>query len=338
MDSDRGFKGGTRVDHDDISKLPGLILGGATLNTQYNEDPEAVPLVQMLRLAFDRGFRAIDTSPYYGESEKLFGEALDVVRGDFPRDSYYICTKVGRISVAEFDYSRENVRFSVKRSCERLGTEYLDMVFLHDIEFIETPAVLEALEELRSLKDEGLIRNFGASGYPVDFLLEIAIKCSQSASIGPLDAVLSYANLNIQNTLLADYYVRFKRDAKVKVVENGSILSMSLLRSQETRAFHPCSQELRDLAQKAAQYAASEGEDLADLATRYAMSKWYGLGPTVLGVSTVYELEHALSNYDTVMDNDGQLSERDQMLVNYIQSQIFKTHLNETWESGIPHR
>lgn len=161
------------------------------------------------------------------------------MKDEIPRENYFICTKVGRIRLDEFDYSREHVRSSVLRSCERLRTDYLDVVFLHDVEFVETAQVLEALKELRKLKDEGVLHNFGISGYPVDFLLDTACRCRKDAEIGPLDVVLSYANLNLQNETLLHYLPRFKNEAGVKVVENGSILSMSLLRMQETKASFP---------------------------------------------------------------------------------------------------
>ncbi|CUS20504.1 LAQU0S01e08108g1_1 [Lachancea quebecensis] len=320
-----------------IESLPKLILGGATFNTQYNDDPASLPIIDMIRFAMQHGVRAIDTSPYYGDSELLYGAALESLRQEFPREDYFICTKVGRVRLEEFDYSRSHIRFSVLRSCERLRTKYLDAVFLHDVEFVETKQVLEALQELRKLRDEGIILNFGISGYPVEHLLNIALRCKAHPQIGALDVVLSYANLNLQNRTLHDYAPRFREDAGVKVIENGSILSMSLLRSQETKAFHPCSAELRKLSSEAAQYAASQNEDLASLATRYAFKEWKNEGPTVLGVSSVAELRVALESYWAVADNQGKLSEKDARLVHEIQSRIFGAHMNETWPSGIDH-
>lgn len=326
------------VDHSDITRLPELILGGAILNTQYNDDPEEVPIVEMLRFAFSHGITAIDTSPYYGPSEILYGEALNALQKEFARDTYYICTKVGRIQLEEFDYSREHVRFSVKRSCERLKTSYLDLVYLHDIEFVPLQDTLEALKELRTLKDEGIIKNFGLSGYPVDYLRYVTYRCAhEEPEIGPLDAVLSYCNLNLQNVVLDQHYPEWKKQSQLKMINNGSILSMSLLRSQETRDFHPCSQELRKLADRAATYCHENSVELADLATRYAIAQWKGKGSTVLGVSDLQELEKALQNYWVIEKNGGSLSEADSRLVSHIQNEIFGSHMNETWVSGIEH-
>ncbi|SJM88600.1 probable D-arabinose 1-dehydrogenase [Zygosaccharomyces bailii] len=328
----------TALDHGDITTMPPLVLGGATINTQYNDDPEKLPLVEMLTYGFEHGVRAIDTSPYYGPSEVLYGNALEHIRDEFPRDSYFLCTKVGRIQLDEFDYSRKHVRFSVHRSCERLKTDYLDLVYLHDVEFVTMAKSIEALKELKLLKSQGIIKNFGLSGYPVDYLVYLTKHCAlNEPEIGPLDAVLTYCNMNLQNTRLLEHWPKWKDDAHLKLINNGSILSMSLLRSQETKSFHPCSQELRRLATQAAEYSARNGVLLADLATRYALAKWIDKGSTVLGVSSVEELQVALENYWFVKDNGGQLNRQDSQLIEYIQDKIFGSHMNEVWQSGIEH-
>ena len=76
----------------------------------------------------------------------------------------FICTKVGRVKVDEFDYSPESVRRSVLRSLERLGVERLDVCYAHDVEFVTATEVLGAVGELFKLRDEGKIRYVGISG------------------------------------------------------------------------------------------------------------------------------------------------------------------------------
>ena len=111
-------------------------------------------------------------------------------------------TKCGRYGTtqADFDYSPGTVRRSVQRSLARLHTNYLDSVYLHDVEFVVTPVqprtdgnhvhaldteseayglaegqegkvwgkgdqqFLDALAELRKMKAEGLIKNIGITG------------------------------------------------------------------------------------------------------------------------------------------------------------------------------
>jgi D-arabinose 1-dehydrogenase len=109
-------------------------------------------------------------------------------------------TKCGRYGSDQqnFDYSPATIRKSVERSLARLNTDYLDTVYLHDVEFVcaqSPPAgnhtlglsdkaaeyglqlgnedkilgegdekVLSAIAELREMKEEGLIRHVGISG------------------------------------------------------------------------------------------------------------------------------------------------------------------------------
>ncbi|CCE62409.1 hypothetical protein TPHA_0C02560 [Tetrapisispora phaffii CBS 4417] len=322
----------------DVKNLPNLILGGATLSSQYNDDPNSIPIADMIRFAFRNGITAIDTSPYYGDSEIIYGKALKSIKIEFPRDTYFICTKVGRIGSNEFDYSANNVRKSILRSCKRLNTNYLDVVYLHDVEFTPLEDSIEALTELKKLKDEGIIKNFGLSGYPLDYITKLLdyVHDTCSDSIGDLDLILSYCNMNLQNTRLLQFEDALRKN-NIKTICNASILSMSLLNSFETKPFHPCSEELKQCSIQSAKYCASKQVDLADLATRYAISKWYRRGPTVIGVSDIDELKDALNNYWEVRNNDGNLSKKDMELVDHIQKKIFKDHLNERWKSGIDH-
>jgi len=109
-------------------------------------------------------------------------------------------TKCGRYGVSSFDYSPTTIRESVKRSLQRLKTDYLDTVYLHDVEFVctaisprgtgnhasalrgETTAyglaegdeakvrdegdrkILDAYHELQELQREGLVRKIGITG------------------------------------------------------------------------------------------------------------------------------------------------------------------------------
>jgi aryl-alcohol dehydrogenase-like predicted oxidoreductase len=79
-----------------------------------------------VRAALECGLNFIDTSPFYGRgmSEVLLGIAL---RSE-PRESYTLCTKLGRYDLLHFDFSRKRVFESVDVSLHRLGTDHLDIV------------------------------------------------------------------------------------------------------------------------------------------------------------------------------------------------------------------
>jgi D-arabinose 1-dehydrogenase len=270
------------------STLPPLICGTATFNSQYNPDPYALPTTAIVHRALSLGIRAFDTSPYYGPAEDLLGSALDTgfVREHFPRDEYYLLTKVGRISGSEFNYSQEWIQQSIQRSLQRLRTSYLDVVYCHDVEFVTAEEVLAAVKELRYIRDTtGLIKYVGISGYPVTILCELAEMILQETG-EPLDAVMSYGNFTLQNTLLSSEGIPRLKAAGVDVVPNASPLGMGLFRRQGVPLgakgdFHPAENGLRSACREASKYCDAYGEKLEVIALRFALETWLNAGGTV---------------------------------------------------------
>ncbi|KAK4245206.1 Aldo/keto reductase family-domain-containing protein [Corynascus novoguineensis] len=319
--------------------LPPLVLGTATFNTQYVSDPHSMPYRDIVAHALSLGVNAFDTSPYYGPSETLLGEALDALvhpsptpsssdgaNGNsdghnqaraavpVPRSSFFLVTKAGRIASSEFDYSPAWVRYSVLRSLRRLRTAYIDMVYLHDVEFVTPQEVLAAVRELRRLRDEdGVVRYVGISGFPVPTLCSLA-EMILAETGEPLDAVLSYGNFTVQNRTLGLPWVdggaaaaeegfgqgsspleRFKR-AGVDVVLNASILGMGLLTTRgipvtppETDEgggsrsgtkvsllahWHPSPPELRAACKRLVNISAAAGERLESAVIRWSLAEW----------------------------------------------------------------
>lgn len=270
--------------------LPPLIMGTATFNSQYNADPYALPTTELVQRALSRGIRAFDTSPYYGPAEELLGRALatEFVQSSFPRESYHILTKVGRIGGSSFDYSPSWIRHSVRRSLQRLHTSYLDVVYCHDVEFVTPAEVLTAVRELRSLRDQGLIRYVGISGYPVDTLSALAETILRETG-EPLDIVMSYANFTLQNTRLHSRALPRLIAAGVDVVPNASPLGMGLLRRDGVPIgsmgdFHPAPDVLRAAVARAAVRASSHGEKLEVIAIRFALESWLRVGARAGGL------------------------------------------------------
>ncbi|KAH8691144.1 putative L-galactose dehydrogenase (L-GalDH) [Talaromyces proteolyticus] len=318
------------------AELPPLILGTATFNHQYNEDPFSLPTTNIVHHAMTLGIRAFDTSPYYGPSEEILGRALstDYVRKDFPRHTYRLLTKVGRIAGSSFDYSPAFVRYSVRRSLKRLRTDYLDVVYCHDVEFVSPGEVVEAVRELRRIRDtEGTLQYVGISGYPVDVLCSLSELVLKETG-EPLDVVMSYANYTLQNTTLLTKGLHRLRAAGVDVVPNASLLGMGLLRNQGVPVgahgdWHPAPNGLRSAISKAGQWVNAKNEKLEAVAIRYGLESWMkeassvgasGIplnsvdpstaylgtgerrGVSVLGVSSLQELEESVRIYRDVLD------------------------------------
>ncbi|KAF2398336.1 Aldo/keto reductase [Trichodelitschia bisporula] len=298
--------------------MPPLIFGTATFNNLYNRDPNELGTTPIVHRALALGVRAFDTSPYYGPSETLLGEAL--VTGPVPRSEYFIVTKAGRIASDVFDYSPAAIRASVLRSCERLDTPYLDLVYCHDVEFVSPDEVLEAVRELRRLRDEGYVHYVGISGYPLGVLCELAERVRDETD-EPLDAVMSYAHYTLQNRRLASEGLPRLLKAGVQVVPNASVLGMGLLRGNGVPVgargdWHPAPQELREAVARAAGFCAEYGERLEEVSVRWALEKWLMeggvmgvnpegrglLGVSVMGVSAIKELEETMAVWNSILD------------------------------------
>jgi D-arabinose 1-dehydrogenase len=299
--------------------LPPLICGTATFNNLYNKDVSKLPTNEIVQRALELGVRAFDTSPYYGPSEELLGKALSTpyVLAHHPRSSYHLVTKVGRIANAEFDYSPEWVRYSIQRSLQRLHTTYLDVVYCHDVEFVSPEEVLDAVKELRRIRDvERTIKYIGISGYPVPLLCDLAELVLKETG-EPLDCVMSYANYTLQNTTLKTVGVERLKAAGVSSVPNASILGMGLMRSAGVPVggkgdFHPAPRPLRQKCMDAAKYVESTGERLEVTSIRWGLESWAhegavvggldGIGVSVMGVSNLAELEETMSVWNSVLD------------------------------------
>ncbi|TKA31982.1 hypothetical protein B0A50_01227 [Salinomyces thailandicus] len=268
--------------------LPPLIFGTATFNFQYNKDPYELDTTGLVQRALEYGVRAFDTSPYYGPSESILGAALDTdfVRNNVPRKDFFLITKVGRIASDEFDYSREWVQQSVQRSLQRLKSPYLDLVYCHDVEFVSEEEVMEAIKELRRIRDEeGTIKYVGISGYPLPVLCSIAHRVLRETG-KPLDAVMSYANFTLQNNLLASAGIEELKAAGVDVVPNASVLGMGLLRREGVPIgsmgnWHPSSDDLRAAVKRASDFCDRHDEKLEVVAIRYALEQWLRIGSCV---------------------------------------------------------
>ncbi|KAJ9621354.1 hypothetical protein H2203_007406 [Taxawa tesnikishii (nom. ined.)] len=264
--------------------LPPLIFGCATFNTQYNHDPYKLDTVGLVQQALEYGVRAFDTSPYYGPSEELLGAALDTdfVHTNVPRADMFYITKVGRIAAEEFDYSPEWLYQSIRRSLQRLRTDYLDLVYCHDVEFVTGDEVVEAVKELRRIRDEeGTIKYVGISGYPLPVLCSLAKRIYRETG-EPLDAVMSYANFTLQNTTLESYALAELKAAGVDVVPNASPLGMGLLRrvgvpQGATEDWHPSPAGLREAVRRASDFATGTTNGWK----WYALEQWIVKGETV---------------------------------------------------------
>lgn len=121
--------------------------------------------IATIQAAWDQGIRLFDTAPLYagGRSEERLGQGL----AGKPRDEYVISTKVGRLlnkapGVPTFDFSRDGVLRSLETSLERLQTDRIDILHIHDPDNHVEQAIEEAYPTVEELRRQGVVRAIGA--------------------------------------------------------------------------------------------------------------------------------------------------------------------------------
>jgi D-threo-aldose 1-dehydrogenase len=184
-----------------------LGFGAAPLGNMFRDIPEEEALATV-EAAWNDGIRYYDNAPFYGAglAEIRMGQAL----AGKPRADYVISTKVGRIILDEIedvslrdngekgdvfkygrpnkivnDYSYDATLRSLEDSLKRLGTDHVEIAFVHDLaqdfwgdqwlgKFEE--ARIGAFRALDRLRDEGVIKAWGLGVNkvePIELLLEL---------------------------------------------------------------------------------------------------------------------------------------------------------------------
>ncbi len=147
-------------------------IGGRTIaETSYGDTDDKASLAALAR-ALDRGITFFDTSPAYGDghSEELIGQAFAGCR-----EKVVIATKAGfETWDRPPDFSPDALVASTERSLRRLGSDYVDVLLLHNapVDGLHADDLRQSLERLKS---SGKIRSWGASTKsPADALRALA--------------------------------------------------------------------------------------------------------------------------------------------------------------------
>ncbi len=241
-------------------QLPILSFGASSLGQEFRS-VQLDEALRSVRVALDCGLNFIDTSPFYGRgmSEVLLGIALRGV----PRDSYLLCTKLGRYDLGHFDFSAKRVAESVDVSLHRLGTDHLDIILCHDIEFVPMQQIVdETIPALRKMQQSGKVRFIGFSGYPQKIFRFI---CDQT----DVDCVLSYNQYTLQNTRFLDETVPYLKSKNIGVMNAGPF-SARLLTNATLPAWLKEPENVKAAARKAAELCAQRGSDIAKLALQFS--------------------------------------------------------------------
>lgn len=161
-------------------------------------EPEARRIVDV---AIERGLTLFDTANAYGdgESERILGRLLQG-----RRERVRIATKVGWWR--KEGLSAERVRASLDESLGRLGTDHVDLYYLH-VPDHDTP-IEATLEGVADVLASGKARAFGISNYASWQALEVLLACDRMGIARPIVSQQLY-NLLIRQLDLE--YFRFAR-------------------------------------------------------------------------------------------------------------------------------
>jgi aryl-alcohol dehydrogenase-like predicted oxidoreductase len=144
-------------------EVTALGYGAMSLDARFGPVITQDQANEVLNPVLDAGINFIDTSPDYGPSEEMIGNAIAGRRAE-----YFIATKCGcPVAVPPGStghaYTRENIGAAVEQSLRRMRTDYLDVVQFHGDPSAEALAEHAAIEALVDLKRAGKVRFIGMS-------------------------------------------------------------------------------------------------------------------------------------------------------------------------------
>ncbi|MEY8118560.1 aldo/keto reductase [Falsihalocynthiibacter sp. BN13B15] len=248
----------------------------------------------VLEAAWQSGIRYFDTAPHYGRGR---AEArLGVFLATKSRDEIVISTKVGRVlrpgkqlAVAEdfvnplpndvhYDYSAKGFEESLASSVERLGTDRIDIVFVHDIGVVTHGAgnaahmkdLLESgLPYLESLKEQGRI---GAYGLGVNEN-EVCVEVLKSH---PLDVILLAGRWTLLDRTAEAELIPMCREMGVSLVLGG-VFNSGILATGPTEGarfnYAPASADILAQTRALEEKCAAFDVPLATAALHFGFSK-----------------------------------------------------------------
>jgi D-threo-aldose 1-dehydrogenase len=268
-------------------------LGGAPLGNLLGEVHEA-DAVAAVDAAWDEGWRYFDTAPHYGLG--LAEERLGLGLRSRPRDEYVLSSKVGRIIYSadteapddegfdirttrrrRWDFSRDGVLQSIEDSLRRIGTDRLDVVFVHDPDDHFEEAVATAFPTLIELREQGVIGAIGSgmnqSAMLTRFVREVDI-----------DVIMLAGRYTLIDPDGLDDVLPACLDNDVQVVAvgvfNSGLMSQPRPAAGTTFNYEPAAQSLIDKANKLADVCESHGTTLPAAALAFPLAH-----PAVAGIA-----------------------------------------------------
>ncbi len=187
----------------------GLLVSPLCLGTMmFGDRTDAAAAANIVDAARETGINFIDTADVYsrGASETIVGAAIKAHRRE-----WILATKVGNVMTRkphDGGLSQRWILQACEDSLERLGTDYIDIYYLHRDD-VDTP-LEETVAAIGDLIHSGKIRYFGLSNYRGWRIAELVNVCEAQGVPHPVVCQPYYNLLNRQPEVeilpACDYY------------------------------------------------------------------------------------------------------------------------------------
>lgn len=265
----------------------------------------------IVEAALEHGIRHFDTAPHYGLglAEERLGIALD----GHDRDDVVISTKVGRIiegtgtgARRRWDFTREGVEESLSSSLHRLGSERVDIAFIHDPDEHVDDAMTHAVPALMRMRDQGDVGAVGVATRDVAALTRFVEEVD-------IDVVMIAGRLTLlDHTALRELVPAC--EARGVSVMNAGVFNSGVLATDAPDArghfeYQAPSVEILRRARQLADAAGRHGYTLPEAAVAFAMRPAPPVVSVVIGAETPAQVSRNAALFDAHGDVDGLIEE-----------------------------
>jgi len=288
-----------------------LCLGTMTFGEDWGWGAAKEECMSQLNTFADAGGNFIDTSVNYtdGSSEKILGELLQGRRERFVIATKYSLTKPESSDPNSGGNSRKNMKQSVERSLKRLGTDYIDLYYLHMWDY-KTP-VEEVMRGLDDLVSSGKVLYVGVSDTPAWIV-------SQANMLAELRGWSPFIGLQVPYSL-ADRALEWALLPMAKhwqmAVMPWGILEAGILTGKYSKANQDPTRMDRDkvklsekteaIVDEVGKIAQETGRSAAQVAVNWVRQQQQrALMIPILGARTVEQLEDNLAVLEWKLDED----------------------------------
>lgn len=208
--------------------------------------------------------------------------------------------------------------------------------------------VLEAYGELKKFKEEGLVKNIGITGdllgsiftycrqlntvlgYPLPTLLRLALLIRETH--GPVDVMLSYCHLTIQNDTFLSFAKELTERAGVGQLLTASPLCMGLL-TPNPPEWSPAPEKLKLASSKLVDVCSAWSGGLPNIALGFTYRTARRLGmPTVVGMGSLEQVHETMKVWREIVSDDG-MQQRKEYEERVIQAFNDSGYRNYSWPS-----